>query len=204
MNKVSKICFSLLLTAAMTLTLTGCLGGGSEEPTRYYTLAVEDIQMPAAQENSQKSLYIKKFSIEPAYQRANIVYRESAYDFMFYDLDLWASRPEHMVSQVCGEYLNKSGLFGIVETKASGKPDFELSGHISAIEEIDEGSDQYAHLILQLTLKRPDSDSALWQGTYDEQKSMGDREPRTTAETMSKLLGGIMEKALQEIHSKLD
>lgn len=204
MNKVSKICFSLLLTAAMTLTLTGCLGGGSEEPTRYYTLAVEDIQMPAAQENSQKSLYIKKFSIEPAYQRSNIVYRESAYDFMFYDLDLWASRPEHMVAQVCGEYLNKSGLFASVETKATSKPDYELIGHISAIEEIDEGSDQYAHLILQLTLKRPDSDSALWQGTYDEQKSMGDREPRTTAETMSKLLGGIMEKALQEIHSKLD
>ena len=89
-----------ILLSAIALSLTACLGGGSSEPTRYYTIAVENIQSPAAGAYADKRLQVRKFTIEPAYQRTNIVYRESAYDFMFYDLDLWASRPEHMLAQV--------------------------------------------------------------------------------------------------------
>ena len=123
------------------MTLTACFGGSTSEPTRYFTLAVENIDMPNAGEASGR-LQVRKFTIDQAYQRNNIVYRESAYDFMFYDLDLWASRPEQMVAQVAAEYIVKSGLFASVDTRASGKPDFELLGHIDAIEEIDEGSSQ--------------------------------------------------------------
>lgn len=150
---------------------------------------------------AEKRLQVRKFTIEPAYQRTNIVYRESAYDFMFYDLDLWASRPEHMMTQVASEYLSKSSLFKTVETKPSGKPDYELLGNIIALEEVDEGSSQYAHLAIQLTFRKTESDNALWEKTFDEKMSMGDREPRTTAETISKLFGKFMTEALQEIAS---
>ena len=179
--------------------LTACLGGGSSEPTKYYTIAVENISMPSAAAFADKRLQVRKFTIEPAYQRTNIVYRESAYDFMFYDLDLWASRPEHMMAQVASEYLAKSGLFKSVETKASGKPDFELLGNIVAIEEVDEGSSQYARLAVQLTFRKTESEEALWEKSFDQKMSMGDREPRTTAETISKLFSKIMEEAIQEI-----
>ena len=190
-----------ILLSAIALSLTACLGGGSSEPTRYYTIAVETIQSPAAGAYADKRLQVRKFTIEPAYQRTNIVYRESAYDFMFYDLDLWASRPEHMMAQVAGEYIAKSGLFKTVETKPTGKPDFELLGNIIAIEEIDEGSNQYARLAVQLTFRKTESDQAIWEKSFDEKMSMNDREPRTTAETISKLFGKFMEEALQEIAS---
>lgn len=193
-----------ILLSAIALSLTACLGGGSSEPTKYYTIAVEKISTPVTDSYKDKRLQVRKFTIEPAYQRVNIVYRESAYDFMFYDLDLWASRPEHMIAQITGEYMTKSGLFKSVETKASGKPDYELMGHITAIEEIDEENAQYAHLALQLTLKAPDSDTPIWQASYDERKSMDDREPRTTAESLSRLLASIMENFLSEIASKLN
>ena len=153
----------ILFASALTLTLTACLGGGSSEPTKYYTIAVESIQKPAANEAFQdKRLQVRKFTIEPAYQRSNIVYRESAYDFMFYDLDLWASRPEHMLMQVASEYLSKSGIFASVETKPTGKPDYELLGNVIAIEEVDEGSSQYARLAIQMTFRKTESDNALW------------------------------------------
>ena len=128
---------NFIILSAIALSLTACLGGGSSEPTKYYTIAVENIRMPSTAAFADKRLQVRKFTIEPAYQRTNIVYRESAYDFMFYDLDLWASRPEHMLAQVASEYLNKSGIFKSVETKANGKPDFELLGNIVAIEEVD-------------------------------------------------------------------
>ena len=192
----------LILLSAIALSLTACLGGGSSEPTRYYTVAVENISMPSAGAFADKRLQVRKFSIEPAYQRTNIVYRESAYDFMFYDLDLWASRPEHMLAQVASEYITKSGLFKSVETKPTGKPDFEFMGNIIAIEEVDEGSSQYARLAVQLTFRKTESDQAIWEKSFDEKLSMDNREPRTTAETISKLFGKFMEETLLEISSQ--
>ena len=191
----------LLFTLGLTLSLTGCLGGGASEPTKYYTIAVENIQLPSSSVFKDKRLQVRKFTIEPAYQRANIVYRESAYDFMFYDLDLWASRPEHMMAQVASEYLSKAALFQSVETKPTGKPDFELLGNIIAIEEVDEGSSQYARLAIQLTFRKTESETALWEKSFDEKMSMGDREPRTTAETISKIYGKIIAETLQAISS---
>lgn len=192
----------IAIATLLALSLTACLGGGSSEPTKYYTIAVENIQAPTSSAYADKRLQVRKFTIEPAYQRANIVYRESAYDFMFYDLDLWASRPEHMMAQVASEYLAKSGLFKSVETKANGKPDYELLGNIVAIEEVDEGSSQYARLAMQLTFRKTESDQAIWEKSFDEKLSMDNREPRTTAETISKLFGKYMEEALSEISSQ--
>ena len=192
----------IAIATLLALSLTACLGGGSSEPTKYYTIAVENIQAPTSSAYADKRLQVRKFTIEPAYQRVNIVYRESAYDFMFYDLDLWASRPEHMIAQVASEYIAKSGLFKSVETKANGKPDFEFLGNIVAIEEVDEGSSQYARLAMQLTFRKTESDQAIWEKSFDEKLSMDNREPRTTAETISKLFGKYMEEALSEISSQ--
>ena len=180
------------------MTLTACFGGSTSEPTRYFTLAVENIDMPNAGEASGR-LQVRKFTIDQAYQRNNIVYRESAYDFMFYDLDLWASRPEHMLAQVASEYVAQSSAFKSVETKATGKPDYELLGNIVAIEEVDEGSSQYARLAIQLTFKKTDSDEVVWEQAFDEKSSMGDREPRTTAETISKLYSQYIEQFLKSL-----
>ena len=199
MFKFSTLFFATVLL--FSLSLTACLGGGTSEPTKYYTIAVENIQMPSNSAYKDKRLQVRKFTIEPAYQRNNIVYRESAYDFMFYDLDLWASRPDHMMAQVASEYLNKAALFKSVETKPTGKPDFELLGNIIAIEEVDEGSSQYARLAIQLTFRKTESETALWEKNFDEKMSMGDREPRTTAETISKLYGKFIEEALNSIQN---
>lgn len=195
---MKKFTFAFLTAALAAMTLTACFGGSTSEPTRYFTLAVENIDMPGTG-NASGRLQVRKFTIENAYQRANIVYRESVYDFMFYDLDLWASRPEQMVAQVAAEYLEKSGIFQAVDTRATTKPDFELLGHIDAIEEIDEGSSQYARLSIKLTLQKPDSDTPLWEKRFDERQSVSSREPRLVAEAISKLLGKYMEEAVAAI-----
>lgn len=195
---MKKFTFAFLTAALAAMTLTACFGGSTSEPTRYFTLAVENIDMPAASDASGR-LQVRKFTIDQAYQRNNIVYRESAYDFMFYDLDLWASRPEQMVAQVAAEYIVKSGLFASVDTRATTKPDFELLGHIDAIEEVDEGSSQYARLALTLTFRKADSDQPLWEKRFDEKISADKREPRIITEAMSKLMAKYMEEALGAI-----
>ena len=188
----------LLAVAALlsAFTLTGCLGG-STEPSRYYTITAESISTSGA--SSDARIHVKKFTIDPAYQRSNIVYRESPYDFMFYDLDLWATRPEQMLTQVTGEYLIKSNLFKSVDLKPMSKPDFELLGNVDAIEEIDEGSSQYAHLAVQLTFRKVGEDAPLWEKRYDERESMNKRDAHSAAEAISKLYAKYMQDALANI-----
>ena len=188
----------LLAVAALlsVFTLTGCLGG-STEPSRYYTVSAESISIAGA--TSDARIHVKKFTIDPAYQRTNIVYRESPYDFMFYDLDLWATRPEQMLTQVAGEYLIKSNMFKSVDLKPMGKPDFELLGNVDAIEEIDEGSSQEAHLAVQLTFRKVGEDAPLWEKRYDERQSMSKRDAHSAAEALSKLYAKYMQDALKNI-----
>ena len=188
----------LLAVAALlsAFTLTGCLGG-STEPSRYYTVSAESISIAGA--TSDARVHVKKFTIDPAYQRTNIVYRESPYDFMFYDLDLWATRPEQMLTQVAGEYLIKSNMFKSVDLKPMGKPDFELLGNVDAIEEIDEGSSQEAHLAVQLTFRKVGEDAPLWEKRYDERQSMSKRDAHSAAEALSKLYAKYMQDALENI-----
>ena len=188
----------LLAVAALlsVFTLTGCLGG-STEPSRYYTVSAESISVAGA--TSDARVHVKKFTIDPAYQRTNIVYRESPYDFMFYDLDLWATRPEQMLTQVAGEYLIKSNMFKSVDLKPMGKPDFELLGNVDAIEEIDEGNSQEAHLAVQLTFRKVGEDAPLWEKRYDERQSMSKRDAHSAAEALSKLYAKYMQDALENI-----
>jgi ABC-type uncharacterized transport system auxiliary subunit len=188
----------LLAVAALlsVFTLTGCLGG-STEPSRYYTVSAESISIAGA--TSDARIHVKKFTIDPAYQRTNIVYRESPYDFMFYDLDLWATRPEQMLTQVAGEYLIKSNMFKSVDLKPMGKPDFELLGNVDAIEEIDEGSSQEAHLAVQLTFRKVGEDAPLWEKRYDERQSMNKRDAHSAAEALSKLYAKFMQDALENM-----
>ena len=188
----------LLAVAALlsAFTLSGCLGG-STEPSRYYTISAESISTSGAASDAR--VLVKKFTIDPAYQRSNIVYRESPYDFMFYDLDLWATRPEQMLTQVTGEYLIKSNLFKSVDLKPMSKPEFELLGNVDAIEEIDEGSSQYAHLAVQLTFRKVGEDAPLWEKRYDERESMNKRDAHSAAEAISKLYAKYMQDALANI-----
>ena len=183
-----------LLSVSM---LTGCVGG-STEPFRYFTVSAESISTVAGAASDAR-VHVKKFTIDPSYQRSNIVYRESPYDFSFYSLDLWATRPEQMLTQVAGEYLVKSNMFKSVDLKPMGKPDFELLGNVDAIEEIDEGSSQDAHLAMQLTFRKVGEDTPLWEKRYDERQGMSKRDAHSAAEALSKLYAKFMQDALENI-----
>jgi hypothetical protein len=104
-----------------------------------------------------------------------------------------------MLTQVAGEYLVKSNLFKSVDLKPMVKPDFELLGNVDAIEEIDEGSSQYAHLALQLTFRKTGEDAPLWEKRYDERQSMSKRDAHSVAESLSKLYAKFMQDALENI-----
>lgn len=202
MNLIKSYTVKFLSVALLFLVLgllSACIGGGTSEPTRYYMMDVENIGN-AGNSASAKTAQIRKFTIDPAYQRSNIVYRESAYTFMFYDLDLWASRPDQMLLKVATKYIDQRGLFA--KGAKTAKPDFEILGHIDAIEEIDEGSNRYAHLDMTLTFRKTEG-VALFEKEYDERMAMEGSEPEHVAKAMSKLYGQIVEDFLKNVSQNM-
>lgn len=192
---------TIAMTMAMALSLTGCFGGSASEPTRYFTIGVESINYPQVKnaEYANKRVAVRKFTMDQAYQRTNIVYRESNYQFMFYDLDLWATRPDLMLNKAATEYVKQSGLFELNKTGISAKPDYEILGNVDAIEEIDEGSNRYGRLAMQLSLRKTEGDAPICEREYDEKIALNGNEPQHVAEAISKLLAKYMEDFLGEI-----
>ena len=196
MKHSSKHFFKTLFLLVLPFSFFACIGGGTIEPSRYYTISTEPISV-SKKTNTKESVFVKKFTIASAYKRNNIVYRESAYSFMFYDLDLWASRPEDMITKTVKEYLKQSEVFTVFSKNATTKPTFEIFGNIDAIEEIDEGSSRYARLSLQLTLQKTTGE-IITEKDFDEKLALNGNTPEHVAEGISKLLAKYMETFLQE------
>lgn len=193
-----------LLTSALALSmflLSAC--SSSATLTRYYTLA-SDFSVKASKSYPYK-VVVKKFTVDPAYNSSNIVYRESPYDFMAYNHDLWATSPAHQIANVFTEDLQKSGLFEKVEQRATEMPDMEFTGFLMAIEEVDNDStDRYARVAIELAFRDVKKDSTLWKKVYDEKEPLEGSEPREITKSASKLVNRYAEDAVQEIEKLLE
>ncbi len=190
---MKKSPFILFIAAA--LSLSACAGSGT--PTRYYTLAASGSAKATAK--LPYNLVVKKFSVDPAYNQTHIVYRESPYDFMAYNNDLWATNPEHQVATVLAEELKHSGLFSKIELRATEIPDLELAGFLVALEEVDvDSSERFARVALELSLRDVKKDTLLWKKTYDENERLAGTEPREIAKAASVLVNRYAEDAVRE------
>lgn len=197
--KFKKLIAACAVVAAAFM-MSGCFG--SQKPMRYYTVvlptgsAVAEKPVPAR-------LFVKKATIDPAYRRNNIVYRESAYDFMFYNYSSWATRPEYLIEQAVILRIEQSGIFQFVETNPTAKPDYELSMHVISIEEVDEDKGREAHLAMNISFRKTESEGDLWSKRFDVKKPYDGEDMREFATAISKLLETYVNEAVQEIQQVL-
>lgn len=177
--------------------LSGCFGGASQA-MRYYTMVLPEgkavVEKPFAYR-----LFVKTATIDPAYRRNNIVYRESPYDFMFYNNSSWATRPEHLIEQSVAQRFEQSGIFQHVESALTAKPDFEFSIHVVALEEVIKPEGKFAHLTVQMGMRKPNGDSDLWAKRFDGSKEFADGDMRAFATIVSELLDGFTQEAVEEV-----
>lgn len=191
----------LVAVVATVLSLSACFGG--QKPMRYYTMVLPEGK-PMVSQPFPARLFVKKATIDPAYRRNNIVYRESAYDFMFYNYSAWATRPEYIVEQAVSFRIEQAGLFQTVDNALTAKPDYELALHISALEEVDSDDGRKAHLAMTFTFRNTDVGGELWNKRYDSQKSYEGEDMREFATAVSKLLETFTDDALKEIKNVME
>lgn len=192
----------LILACAFAAVLSGCFTGTDRE-IRYYTLPVTQPAKPSGKPLLPYTLTVTRASVDPAYRRNNIVYRETPYDFMYYTYSAWASRPEFLVEQVAYSYIKSQGLFSVLEYSDIKKPDLEFAIYVKAIEEVDRGSDRFAHLSLMFTLQKPDGETIVWRKNYDESKPFDSSDMRNFAEAIYQILQGFLDDAIAEMKANV-
>ena len=153
-------CIALLASLTM---MSGCR---TTPPRRYYTLSY-----PINRDNATLSrpplhsiqLRVKPFSVGLPYDRPQIVYRQSPFEFQYYAYQLWAAKPQKMLRELVLSHLEASRLAGDVTQEYGERyPDYELSAEVLAVEEYDSGPVWYGHLEMRFQLVRFRDKIVLW------------------------------------------
>jgi len=195
-----------LILGLTVLMFMGCGFFGGVKENSYYQLDY----VPTPKEMFNESVYpysvrIRDFDVSEAYRRNNIVYRQSPYKLHFYNYELWAVKPEYLVSDMLFRHLDAARIFSEVRRSIDvEEPDFTVSGTIRALEEYDNQDEWYAHLAMNMHLQENRTKKILWSREWDYRKKVSNLETIYVVRGLSELLEYINNEAVADIDSVMN
>ncbi|MBN2189036.1 MAG: membrane integrity-associated transporter subunit PqiC [Chitinispirillaceae bacterium] len=204
MNRIAG--YALGIAALFVVMFTGCFF--SAVPIKeYYMLNYN----PSAQwERLNQTPYpcairLRDFDIEEAYNRLQIVYRQSPFLLQYYYYRVWAVKPARMVTDLVHKHVLTAGLVSnIIRRFDEGpRPDFELSGMIEALDEYDSQELWFAHIALRMTLSRISDGGVLFEKRFDLRKRVYEHKPENVIREISSLLEYIMTQSVRGMDASL-
>jgi len=172
------------------LLVAATLGAGCAAPPQehFFMMAYLPPLDPPALQRQPYTLKLRPLEISLAYDRDKIVYRYSQFEFEYYHYQLWAVRPQKMITDLLRRHLEKAGVFDrIVLAYTEHRPDFEISGEILAIEELDSGDSWFAHLAMSFRMTRYRSDRVVWSYEFDRKKPVHNKAPVYVVKALSEI-----------------
>jgi cholesterol transport system auxiliary component len=196
---MKKNTLHLLIISLTTLILVGCFAGKVVE-TRYYLLSyIPEVDHIKRKKPLPLRLRVREFDIAEAYRRSELIYRQSAHELQFYNFQRWAVKPERLVTEALIKHIEATRIFEEVNSDIGEREaDYILDGVVQAIEEYDNNEKWYAHLELDLRLKKLSNDSVVWRQNYNLRSEVSNQEPVFVVRTLSSILEGIGNKALAD------
>ena len=147
------------------------------------------------------TIRVKEFSIEEAYSRPQLVYRKSPFELEYYYFRAWAVKPVRMITDAVDKHIASTGIVSHVVRRfdEGAKPDYELSGHIEAIEEYDSEDVWFAHLTIRMRLTRISDGRTVYMRRFDRRKQVFQHDPEYVIRELSQILDFIMSQALHDM-----
>jgi ABC-type uncharacterized transport system auxiliary subunit len=200
----SRIIAGIVMAVVLVLVICGC---GKVPMKQYYELNY----LPGSLGNRQYdrpypyTLRIKELDIEEAYNKPQIVYRQSPFELRYYVYRVWAVKPSQMVTDLIYKHILNSNLIASVVKRydEGSKPDFELTGMIEAIEEYDSDELWFAHIALRITIVRTDDGNMIYNRRFDLRKKVLGHEPELVIREMSALIEYCLTQVVDDIDIKL-
>jgi ABC-type uncharacterized transport system auxiliary subunit len=190
-----------------SLALIPLIACGKPPQRLYYML---NYMPPPMQQRAMQNPYaavirLREFSIEEAYNRFQIVYRTSPFEFRYYNFRSWAVRPTRMITDLFFKHLNSVQLVtSVVRRLDEGRrPDFELTGFIEAIEEYDSEDMIFAHIAMRISLTRLSDGETIYRRHFDLRRRVHNRGMEFVVREMSQIVEFILTEAIADIDSRL-
>lgn len=194
----------LVLIAISCAVLAGC---GNVPVKQFYILnylpsSVRDRLHPSPY---PYTIRLRELDIEEAYNRPQIVYRQSPFQLRYYVYQVWAVKPTRMITDLLHKHLVTANLVSsIIRRFDEGpKPDYELNGTIESLEEYDSEELWFAHMCLRLNLVRIKDGKTIYTRRFDHRKKVFQHEPEFVIREMSALMEYIVTQAIHDIDVKL-
>jgi ABC-type uncharacterized transport system auxiliary subunit len=151
------------------------------------------------------TIRLRDFAIEEAYNRPQIVYRQSAFELQYDYYRSWAVKPDRMVSDLIYKHLLTAGIASNVIRRfdEGPKPDYELSGMIEALDEYDSQELWFAHIALRINLIRISDGTSMYTKRFDLRKRVFEHKPENVIRELSSLMEYIMTQAIADIDTRL-
>lgn len=174
------------------LVAVGCFGGAMQERS-YYVLHGVPLDSTASRE-IPGLVRVRDLDAASVYEKFQIVVRRSPYELRYSNSDVWAVKPNRMISDVLARTLSDARVFTAVSRELGElRPDYILSGDLHAIEVYDSGDIWYAHLSLSLSLSRFDTGQTLLTYDFDQRKPVPSRTFSQAARALSELLSSAVD-----------
>ncbi len=193
-----KLCVRLLYVLVGAMSLWSC---SAVPENHYFTMSYTLLPLKqAADPSGGKTLRVRDFEIGPAYDTERIVYRYSPYEFQYYDFMLWAAKPHKMLTDMIVRHLRHEKVFADVAHEYHERvPDYELSGVVLAIEELDSGDQWFAHLAFGLRMTRYRGEDVVWSYDADVKKQVYNKAPVYVVKALSELMEEQMQKITEQL-----
>ncbi len=181
-----------------TALLAGCFGATTAEQ-RYYTMNLANAPQPPPSRKGTE-LLLHEVDVSPVYNRPQIVYRISPQELQFFRQNNWADRPSRMLGQLLAQAFTHSGIFrSVVERMGEKPPNYVLDTSVQAIEELEGGSQWFAHLAMTFRLTRFEDNRTVWQFSFDERRPLAEQNVGLVVRAMSEILQEQLLLAMPEV-----
>lgn len=189
--------------ALLAPALGGCFGG-STQARSYFALEYprgEEVQR-YREPRYPFTVRLRRFESSVAFDRQELVYRQSPYEISYDWYRLWAAKPRQMIGALVRAHLRDTNLFrAVVERLTSILPKYELGCEVLAIEELDASKDAwFAHLSLRCVLVDFDTGAQVWSHHFDAKQRVYQRSPQFVVRALSQ----IMEREMGTLVDALD
>lgn len=194
----------LIIAAALIVMVAGC---GKVPMKQFYILNYlpSSVRDRIYQGPYPYTIRLREMEIEEAYNRPQIVYRQSPFQLRYYVYQVWAVKPTRMITDLVHKHLITANLVSSVIRRfdQGPKPDYELNGTIEAIEEYDSEELWFAHLCIRLNLVRVKDGRTIYTRRFDHRKKVFQHEPEYVIREMSALMEYIITQAIHDMDIKL-
>lgn len=189
---------ALLSTLLAAIAGASCFGAVADRRS-YYVLAGDPADAPP-EPAIHGLLRVSDLNADAAYEKYQIVVRRSPFELRYSDLNVWAVKPNQMVSDIIAKTLLETGAFtGVTRTLGELRPDYNLSGDLHALEVYDSDDVWFAHLAFSLQLNRFRDGTKIWSFSYDQRKPVPSKTFAHAVRALSELLSAAVRQATTEL-----